>query len=607
MKINRPYKERKPEITINKINQILSALDMNVLPIFWASPYDNIYSVRVEELKSGFGTNGKGTTKLFTLASAYAEFIERLQNLYHSGITGYSEVFLKKLKEKFGFHYYPDEKILSLDSLLNLPNNIKKDLLADNTNNYDETIKAIYRHLQDTNKKGVTGVPFYDLENAKIIYLPYNLLNNVTGSNGMAAGNSLAEATFQALSELFERYVASLVYFNRLTPPTIPKEYIKQFKKEYEIIKNIEKDGKTVIVKDFSCNLSMPVVGLIIVDNKTNKYRLNIGTDTCFKIALSRTLTEILQGTKKKGIESRFFNLPNPKETPFFFNKKDEAKELINYRKFVISGDGIFPPSLFKEKESYKFDPNIFKSRLSYEEETKYLLSIAKKHNLKVYLRNVSFLDFPTVYLYIPSVSKWGKKTSVLKTDVNINNYILTSQLEETLFPVKDFINSKNKIKKITKILEKMSLLNDEYDTFKTKALFRLEFIENSIWDNLSLNFFNSILYFLIEDYTNAKKHLKIFLKNKSLENNDYYKKVLQYFTLLEKNEKIPKNFADLEIEFKNADSIFKYIGLPNCPDCNNCVLSKECLTRINLEISNKINYKFKNAIINQHKFFQFR
>jgi len=172
MKINRPYKERKPEITINKINQILSALDMNVLPIFWASPYDNIYSVRVEELKSGFGTNGKGTTKLFTLASAYAEFIERLQNLYHSGITGYSEVFLKKLKEKFGFHYYPDEKILSLDSLLNLPNNIKKDLLADNTNNYDETIKAIYRHLQDTNKKGVTGVPFYDLENAKIIYLP---------------------------------------------------------------------------------------------------------------------------------------------------------------------------------------------------------------------------------------------------------------------------------------------------------------------------------------------------------------------------------------------------------------------------------------------------
>ena len=44
----------------------------------------------------------------------------------------------------------------------------------------------------------------------------------------MASGNSFDEALCQALSEIIERYALEMIFTKHLTPPEIPKAFIKE-------------------------------------------------------------------------------------------------------------------------------------------------------------------------------------------------------------------------------------------------------------------------------------------------------------------------------------------------------------------------------------------
>lgn len=129
----------------------------------------------------------------------------------------------------------------------------------------------IEQYFEEATKNGfdgITAVPFYSCYDDKIIYLPYNLTLMITGSNGMSAGNSENEGVFQGLCEIIERAAASTVYNQNLTPPTIPIEFIKNNQILYNTIKEIEKQGYDVIVKDFSAGYNLPVVGTLIINKK---------------------------------------------------------------------------------------------------------------------------------------------------------------------------------------------------------------------------------------------------------------------------------------------------------------------------------------------------
>lgn len=263
----RVYKENNPINTINNIRQILYKLNLLPIETVWFHPQNNIYSVRLENPieKGKFGTNGKGRSFYYTLASAYGEFIERLQNGFIVGPSGLDRIFLKKIKETVGFVYYPDEKILSQSDFLKLPEEYLKDFFGDTKSELREDfINSYFNRLRENGQDGVISLPFYDVKNKKTIFLPYNLTFILSGSNGMASGNSYAEAIFQALCELIERFSARTVFFDRLTPPNVPDEYLKKFPDECKIISQLESHGYRVIIKDFSCGINLPAVGVIL-------------------------------------------------------------------------------------------------------------------------------------------------------------------------------------------------------------------------------------------------------------------------------------------------------------------------------------------------------
>lgn len=62
------------------------------------------------------------------------------------------------------------------------------------------------------------------------IEIPIEFSLLLTGSNGMASGNTPKEAILQALCEIFERYAISEIYWNEYTPPTIPFSFSQKQK-----------------------------------------------------------------------------------------------------------------------------------------------------------------------------------------------------------------------------------------------------------------------------------------------------------------------------------------------------------------------------------------
>lgn len=599
----RPYKEATPKQTIFKIRNILEKADILVTPTIIKSPFKNVYSTRIEasEEDGGFGTNGKGKTPIFSLASAYAEFIERIQNSLILGGNGVPKSLNNFIKKSTGFHYYPDEKIMSKNEFLLLDKKIFSDFFINTSQeNINKTIDVIYNRLLTDNKKGLVSVPFYNINTKEIAYIPFNFLLAMTGTNGMAAGNTVAEATFQAMAEIFERYAVSEVYNKNLTPPTIPDNYLKIFPEEYRILKDIEKHGYKVIVKDFSIGSNLPVVGLILLDEYGNKYLLNVGSDTSFKVALSRTITEIYQGLDSNTIKDKLLDIPSKELTPYFYTSEDSDDKKMNLIQFMRNGTGYFPPSLFECNYSYNFDSSIFQTRKSYEEEVKYMFSLAKNLNFIVYIRDVSFLGFPTVYIYIPGISILGNKNYNSKFD---EPELISNDLEDLIYPFENLINDKNRVKKVLSTLEKIGLTKRSKDNLNVSDLLRLEFKIKSNYGDMKMVFLFVLLYYLVGDFKNAINFLNRYIKLYNLSDDEYYKKVLNYFNLLQTNksiENIPKEILE---SFNSPADLFRNIGFPMCPDCINCSLKIDCFTKINIENAIKINSITKDVKINQYQF----
>lgn len=224
------YKATTPIHTVSKIRKILS--NIGILLLERHMIHDKFSSCRVVIGNDGLGklnigTNGKGRTFEYSLASGYAEFMERLENhlLLNSKKMLTDKTFnifevAKKEEKKSGFLYDQREK--------NVPfSDISKTFMEEiirmcGFNSVNELNANI---AQNASKTKPLVIPFYDVKNKTVIEIPIEFSLLLTGSNGMASGNTPKEAILQALCEIFERYVISEIYWNEYTPPTIPLSF----------------------------------------------------------------------------------------------------------------------------------------------------------------------------------------------------------------------------------------------------------------------------------------------------------------------------------------------------------------------------------------------
>ena len=386
------HKDASPVDTIHRIRNILDKVGVLTLEEWSESGIEGCHSLRVGIEGTAMGANGKGTNQLYALASGYAELIERMQNnmLYLGGVsTSYCE--------EQGFILAPDETYIpdfDYDSLDNSFLGHVREKLGQERN---LLIGNLTHHRPKGLPDHVITLPFYSLKHHRIDYLIYDFYTAIYGSNGMCAGNTKEEALVQGLSELMERYVNVKLIKNRITPPTVPEEYLKQYPDLYRILSDIRASGRyQVIVKDCSLGEGYPVVGTIIADRQRGTFGMKLGVHPDFPVALERTLTEAFQGAR----------LDQFTQNCTIEYQEDRLLHRDNDLNIMKIGVGSYPPELLAEKSTYDFFPPEQPDGQTNREMLTTMLRKILDQGYDILVRDASYLGFPSYHIIVPGFSE---------------------------------------------------------------------------------------------------------------------------------------------------------------------------------------------------------
>lgn len=103
------------ENSIDNMHNVLKKMNFQIKEASWLNPVENVYSLHIhDERCPGLFTNGKGTSRKATLASALGEFLERLSTNYF-----FSDYYLEQAikQNDQAWLYYPDEKTFNEESI----------------------------------------------------------------------------------------------------------------------------------------------------------------------------------------------------------------------------------------------------------------------------------------------------------------------------------------------------------------------------------------------------------------------------------------------------------------------------------------------------------
>lgn len=555
-------KECKPEETVKKIKRILKKCKIDVVEKEMININNSFYSTRVELKKmDGIGANGKGITKEYALASAYAEFMERLQSnfLLKSSFLNKEDILI-----------YNDEKYLKYNEFYN------KFYSFVEKNSLDTLIKYNDKYRYYTS--------FENIVNNGKADLPIRLLNFLTHSNGLCAGNSKEEALVQGICEIFERYCYKKIMFEEIKAKNIIIKNLEQYpiSEQLQELKNM---GFEYNIKDCSLGGKFPVVGFMLLKGNT-KYLFTVGSDPDFNIAVQRCITEAFQGLKKENIEAKMKNINNCYEE----YKKEYGEEFLqdNWLKCYSSNSGIHPKSIFSDDEiDIKDLP--FKNVKNNKEALKIILEIAKKNKMDIYIKDYSMMGFNTYKVYIPNFSEIENiKPINLEISSNMKNikniYFNLFNKQENIEFEKIFYECSKNIK-YTELIRPNNLMGTTY------------FVEGKYF---VLDYFYVLIIYLI----NLKRYKKtIEYINERLNSNinqfekDYLNELKDVISKKSKSKKI----NEINYIVFNTEMFLKKIKAPMCQNCKNCPAKKKCKYKVWKKINNFLAQKYSDYISNKN------
>ncbi|MDD4565933.1 MAG: YcaO-like family protein [Eubacteriales bacterium] len=397
-------KDAKPLDTVNKITAILEKLNINTKHYFIEQSLEHCFSSRVYaegELENYIGTNGKGTTEEYCLASGYAEFMERIQNamfLYDA------HIFDKALADELdqtnkNLNYCSwSELLVEEDSILNKYADLCAETIRDcpvwlKRSVAIEQLKSAFSYLENR----IPTIPYFHTNAKRYEWIPDKILRFFFMSNGMAAGNTLEEALVQGYSEIFERIAQREIIAKQLTPPRIPEEVINRFPYVKGVVNDIEAAGPyKVIVCDCSLGRNIPAVCGIIVDTDTHTFGIRFGSHPNLGIALERVFTESLQGRNLEQFT---------KYSAAVFSEALEGSDQNIFNNMKI-GAGFYPVSIFGSEPSYAFAEWDWDGNADNKALARRMSRKLEEDGYDVYIKDASSLGFPSVHIIVPGLSE---------------------------------------------------------------------------------------------------------------------------------------------------------------------------------------------------------
>jgi len=421
------------EQTIANMSGVLANLGMKIEIASWRNLIPNVWSLHIRDARSPMCfTNGKGSTKESALASALGEYIERLSNNHF-----YAGAFWGEEIANSAFVHYPNERWFKQGPKDALPKEILDEYCL-GIFNADGELRG--SHLIDTNsgngERGICSLPYMRQSDGETVYFPSNLIENLYVSNGMSAGNTLAEAQVQCLSEIFERAVKREILEREISLPDVPQEVLAKYPGILAGIQGLEEQGFPVLVKDASLGGVYPVMCVTLMNPRTGGVFASFGAHPSLEVALERSLTELLQGRSLEGLN----DLP----PPTFIS--EAVAEPNNFVEHFIDSSGIVSWRFFSKRSDYEFVEWDFsgKGENSNEEEAETLFGILKSIGKEAYLAVYDQLGAIACRILVPGYSEvypiedlvWNNtnKALLFRADIlnisNLDDESLSSLLE---------------------------------------------------------------------------------------------------------------------------------------------------------------------------------
>ena len=389
---NRRYKAVPPFETIHRAREILYRCGILTTEHHFKYARPGVNSCRVYILEKGlpgteYGTNGKGMDQLYSLASAYGEFMERLSN---SILFPATYGFAGKRAGLLPYAVAPDERELEEREILRYAA-VAAPLLSLTESEYAGAVRNLGRCV---------CLPFTGAVKGDTVYIPYLLYRLTHSSNGMCAGNTREEALIQGLSEIYERYACILAYRNGGPLARLDRECFKGTA-IYERLRGLDEAGYATEILNMSMGERLPVIGLRMTVGGSRMSSVHFGADPNPVTALERCLTENFQGNAKD-IRKRFHTedcgtMP-PEGTDAY-----KAYESC-FSSYLTDGSGLLPHCLTEEIPAVS-EHYAHSSGKNDEEDLKYMLDIARNMGREVYIRDASFLSFPAYGILMEGMS----------------------------------------------------------------------------------------------------------------------------------------------------------------------------------------------------------
>ncbi len=398
------YKSKNPRETIRGAKNFLKKIRLKVSCRVSKVEKNGfvVYSSRItcfdSEGNENYLASGKGVTKNLCLASGYAELIERLLSNYVVA-TNFVKVPFKKLKKR-------------------------------ESNKVD--VKYFLDSFKITNpqKENFIWVEALSiLENEKVA-IPYYFLKLISNTNGLAAGNTIEEAFYQAFCEVCERYSNIEHLIKKIPSNTVDKKTIKN-KKILRFIEFFEDFNFEVEIKDMTLGGRVPVMGVLFINNNLkNETRvvkdiyyktLVVGSHFNLEEAIIRCFLEEVQGV--------MCNM-NMLEKPgrLFYGYKENEYDVDIFKEYYTDEDHLkilkilkrdfHSESFINQRSLENFDYMEKGNVISFSElksvETKDFLEdvelikeVIKKNKWQAFIvdHSIKECDLRVIRLFIPSVS----------------------------------------------------------------------------------------------------------------------------------------------------------------------------------------------------------
>jgi ribosomal protein S12 methylthiotransferase accessory factor len=501
------------EQTIANMSGLLASLGIKIEIASWRNLIPNVWSLHVRDAHSPMCfTNGKGATKESALASALGEFIERLSNNHF-----YAGAFWGEDIAHAPFVHYPNERWFQPGPDDSLPAEILDDYCLDIFNPDGELLGS---HLIDTNsgnvRRGICALPYVRQSDGETVYFPPSLIENLYVSNGMSAGNTLAEAQVQCLSEIFERAVKREILEGELTLPDVPMAVLEKYPTILTGIQALESQGYPVLVKDASLGGLYPVMCVTLMNPRTGGVYASFGADPSFKVALERSLTELLQGRSFEGLN----DLPPPTFNSVAVNEPN------NFVEHFIDSSGIVSWRFFSAKSNFDFVEWNFAcdGDDATTQEAAALFGILEEMGKESYMAVYDELGAVACRILVPGYSEiypiddliWDNTNKSLLFRADILNLF---QLNNT---------------ELSALFERLE--NNELDDYGDIAtLIGIEFDENTPWGQLTVLELKLLIQLALLQYEQAHELVEAFLQynDNTVERRLFYQAVMAVLDIL--------------------------------------------------------------------------